>query len=219
MNPRLALGDVNEFCTNAKTDFQKAKFMGCTDAFLRATTTGKWVNGKPIVRMDAMYQSNKARLKEIGFNIWDYCWFDPRVRYVSSEEQSEYFLSVAADARRPVLDMEGVGSIVYDAAGFEGARKWLEAVEKSLGIEPAIYTFPAFISQAVARGIDVSWMREYPLIIAHWDVAAPFIPFPWHPGSEIGWQYTAYAPGKYYGFVTPTGGAIRICMAVVGEDR
>ena len=63
---------------------------------------------------------------------------------------------------------------------------------------------------------DISWMKDYPLIVAHWDVTAPKDPYPWYPGAHVIWQYTASMLGSRYGFNAKAPGYAtpRICLAV-----
>jgi GH25 family lysozyme M1 (1,4-beta-N-acetylmuramidase) len=213
-----ALGDVTENCTNPRTDFTKAFAVGCRYAFTRATTTGVVVNGIPTLKVDAMYQANRPKLLAAGIQLLDYCWFDPRVSRLAASRQAEFFLSTVGTCRYPVIDIEDAprSFIYYDAAGLNGARTWCETIQQALGVPPMIYTYPAFVDGLISKKYDVSWMNKYPLIVAHWDVPVPRIPFPWFPGSQRGWQYTASMSGAPFGFVLPTGtGSYRICMSVV----
>jgi GH25 family lysozyme M1 (1,4-beta-N-acetylmuramidase) len=210
----LALGDVNEFCTHPNTDFFKAyQLMGARAAIIRATTTGAWIQGKPSLKKDAMFDRNYYAIKQIPMKPYVYSWFDPRTAYVSATEQAEFFLSQVSVLDTHVIDVEPASGISFTAASVNGVKTWLEYVEKYTGRTPYIYTYPSHI--ATMEGLtDIGWMARYPLIIAHWDVPAAKIPYPWFPGCEYGWQWTAYAPGKNYGFMSADGKTqLRICLA------
>ena len=48
--------------------------------------------------------------------------------------------------------------------------------------------------------IQEPWLTQYGLVVANWAPLAPYVPAPWAPMAWDAWQYTASAPGKYYGF-------------------
>lgn len=214
---KLGLGDVTENCTNNRTNFEAAKDMGATWAFLRATTTGVWVNGKPSLKVDTRFYKNYEALKTLGFDVWLYSWFDPRVKQLPAQEQADFFLTVidGLEYSAVSLDVEDTANIQYTAASVMGARNWLDIVREELGIVPGIYTYPAFVDK-LGKMTDVAWMGKYPLDHAQWTKGFPLEPFPWWPGSRRSWQYTDYASGAAYGFYNadPRKGAYRICLSV-----
>ena len=216
---KLGLGDVSENCTNNKTDFKKALGMGCRFGFVRATTTGIWnyALGKPTMRQDARFAINAAIMKSLGMEVMPYCWFDPRKELTGLEQASFYLNAIAflGFGCTPVVDVENSGSVaLYNAASIQRLKIWLDVVEAAFHVKPAIYSYPMFIDQ-LSRMADIGWMAAYPLIIAHWDVVAPRVPFPWYPGGWMGWQYTAYGAPLPYGFLSADSKPpVRICLAV-----
>lgn len=210
---RLGLGDVTENCTNDLTDFQRAKDMGASWAFVRATTTGVWRNGKPGLKVDTRFWQNYEALQKLDFGIWLYSWFDPRLKAL---EQADFFLTTIQGLEYDALslDMEDSAKVaVYNAPAIAETKTWLELAETNTGTRPGIYTYPAFVQ----RWANVDWMSKYPLDLAQWKTASPLEPHPWYPGSRRSWQYTDYAPGASYGFFNPRGGAFRICLSVTEE--
>jgi GH25 family lysozyme M1 (1,4-beta-N-acetylmuramidase) len=217
----LGIGDASEYDTFPSTDWQKAADMDCKFVLLRATTTSfDYKLNKPFSREDTRHFANAQAISISGIDRWSYCWFDPRPA-ITAWEQAQFFISAVNHASGPgnqhnlvALDIEPSDSINYDAAGLVRARAWLDIVSQA-GFKPAIYTYPSFIEKW--NKSDISWMSKYYLIIAHWDVIVPRCPFPWYPGGQLAWQYTAGMNGDLYGFhaAVPGKTAPRICMAVM----
>jgi GH25 family lysozyme M1 (1,4-beta-N-acetylmuramidase) len=219
------LGDVTENCTNPLTDFTKSAAMGCKRAFVRATTTGAWnyTLGKPTLKVDAMLAVNYNKLAAVGIAQDLYGWFDPRPQ-LTPQEQSDFYISTVNKVgpfRRPVVDVENSGSVaVYNAASVIALKTYCANVQAAFPTQKLeIYTFPAFM-YTLQQKADVSWMLAYDLVVAHWDVPAPTIPYPWWPGAQVAWQYTAVRPGAQYGFYLPAPriGSYAICMATWNEQ-
>jgi GH25 family lysozyme M1 (1,4-beta-N-acetylmuramidase) len=221
MNTILGLGDVTENCTHPGTDFTKSAAMGCKRAFVRATTTGVWDYklGKPSLKQDSMFTANYYKLAALGFEQDAYQWFDPRPQLTPQEQAAFYLAAVgrAGAIRRPVVDVENSGNAaVYTAASITALKTNCAIIQAAFPDKKLeIYTFPSFL-YSLQQKADLSWMLAYDLVVAHWDIAAPTIPFPWWPGAQVAWQYTASRAGAQYGFSLPAPkvGSYAICMAV-----
>ena len=215
------VGDCSEFDTFVGRTNWKTSDMGCEFAVVRATTTGTWnsVTQKPNLRQDAMFAWNAAQIDMYGLERYTYMWYDPRVQ-LSGVEQANFYLDAISKVpkgfgHRPVLDVEGSGTIAYSAGSLTQLRFCAETIQKATGVMPAIYSYPGGI-ETYSILADISWMRNYPLMIAHWGVLVPKCPWPWYPGAEFMWQYTDQMPGARYGFFSKSTAypAPKICMAV-----
>lgn len=217
---RLGIGDCSEYDTFDGTDFNVAKANGCSFAIVRATTTGVWVNNRPGLKEDTMFLKNAAKIDAAGLTRISYAWFDPRI--LTGAEQANFLITTCRKAGGPgwkaVIDVErgpAESSAVYNAASIGRLKDCMERLV-AYGWKPAIYTNPSTVQEFELMA-DISWMRVYPLMIAHYTVnGSPDIPYPWWPGNYLIWQYTAYMKGSYYGFcgATPSSPSPRICMAV-----
>lgn len=216
---KLGIGDCSEYDTFDSTDFNVAKANGCSFAIVRATTTGAWVNGRPGLKEDKMFVKNAAKIDAAVLTRISYAWFDPRI--IPGAEQANFLIATCRKAGGPgwkaVVDVEPgpvETNIVYTK---ESVLRLKDCLERLVyyGWKPAIYTAPTFLYELELL-TDISWMRAYQLMIAHY-AAAPSVPFPWHPGNYLIWQYTAWMKGSYYGFygATPDRPSPRICMAVM----
>jgi GH25 family lysozyme M1 (1,4-beta-N-acetylmuramidase) len=215
----LGIGDASENDTSTATKWDIAKSKGIAFGIVRATTTGAWVAGKPGLREDGMWTFNASAMNALGIKVYPYIWFDPRPQ-LTGAEQGKFFCDVAGrwPYEQPVIDIENAGTAaVYGAASLIRLKDCVKYVFENTGKRPLLYSYPSFIDQLVAMG-DVSWMSEYPFIVAHWDVTSPRDPYPWWPGAHKIWQYTANMLGSRYGFFPAAGRPTpRICMAVM-ED-
>jgi GH25 family lysozyme M1 (1,4-beta-N-acetylmuramidase) len=219
MTTYLGIGDASDNDTFSTTSWDVAKANGCRFGIVRASTTGAWVNGKPGLKEDAMFDTNVVKMKAAGLTIYPYIWFDPRL---PGEAQANFFLSVLRESdvnpsgtKYAILDVEKSGTINYNATAL-AQLKIAGQIIKDAGWNAAIYTYPTGVDELAVMGADITWMGKYPLMIAHWNVDAPRCPWPWYPRSEVLWQYTASMPGKRYGFNAKPGAlyAPKICMAV-----
>ena len=214
----LGIGDASEFDTFPTTDWSKAYRMGCRFAIVRATTTGAWVAGKPSLKEDLRYLENVKAMDTLGMQRQTYAWFDPRSQ-LTGAEQAQFFINTVNKTGGPgqfaIADVEGTSNIYYNAGSIARLKEWLYVVAQT-GWRMAIYSYPSFIDQ-LAGMADISWMIDYELIIANWDVLTPRNPWPWHPRAEAAWQYTGAMKGSKYGFyanpITKT--SPLICMAVM----
>ena len=219
-NP-IGIGDASENDTNQYTDWSLAASRGIKFGIIRATTTGAWIAGKPQIREDAMFAMNAARMATAGVKRMSYAWFDPRYKYCSPSDQAIRFLDSVAKygvgELGPMIDIEdapgiygfmGVGSYILD---------WLQIVESALKIKPRIYTNLSYVNNYLFNGwVREPWLTDFGLVIANWGPAAPYVPLPWAPTGWDAWQFTASAPGAYYGFPASIIGkaAPSICLAV-----
>ena len=216
---QLGIGDCSDNDTFPTTDWKKAFSMGVRFSIVKATTTGAWVNGKPTLRKDSRYDANIAGMGAQAIDILPYCWFDPRPQ-ITSQEQADFYCSTIgvnlSMVKNPVADVENSGNVaVYKADSVIRLQNWLLSVEKTLKLKPAIYISPSTIDR-LSLMADISFMGQYPLIVACWDVLVPRIPWPWFPGGYTIWQYTANMLGSRYGFyaMDKYHNSPKICMAV-----
>jgi hypothetical protein len=213
----LGIGDASDNDTFPTTDWQKAADMGCRFGVVRATTTGAWVAGRPSLREDKQFVMNIAKMRIAKIDDYPYCWFDPRYQ-LSGFDQAAFYINVidrvGGPGREAIVDVEDASGVAYyNAASLVSLKIWCELVSQRWPV--AIYSYPAFIDR-LATMADISWMRKYRWMVAHWDVTAPRDPYPWFPGSHEIWQYTASMHGPRYGFnpVKPGAPNPKICLAV-----
>ena len=221
-NP-IGIGDASETDTNPNTNWQTAKERGCEFGILRATTTGAWVAGKPQIREDAMFRMNAARMASAGIERMSYAWFDPRYKVCSPVDQAASFLaSVKTNGvgeLGPMIDIEDAPAAgIYGFVGVgQYIKAWLDVVEAGLKVKPRIYTNLSYVQNYLFNAsVREPWLNQYGLVIANWGPVAPYVPQPWAPTTWDVWQYTAAAPGAYYGFPAAIAGkaAPSICLAV-----
>ncbi|MBE3145357.1 MAG: hypothetical protein IMZ61_15770 [Planctomycetes bacterium] len=218
----LGIGDASEYDTFPTTDWNKASKMGCRFGIVRATTTGVWnyTTKKPTLREDSMFLTNTQKMAWAGIERMSYCWFDPRSQ-LTGREQAEFYIAtvnkVGGPGKIAIVDVEKSGGIVYNAGSIARLREWLDIVSQT-GWRLAIYSYPSGIDE-LATMADISWMKDYEFMTAHWGVPAPLVPFPWYPGGYSVWQYTNYMKGSLYGFNAASASkpAPRICMAVMND--
>lgn len=83
----------------------------------------------------------------------------------------------------PALDLE-VTDGATAATLLAGAAAWLAAVQAATGKLPIVYTYPSFWKSTLGNPAALS---NYPLWIAHLNVAAPAVPGGWK--GWVFWQY------------------------------
>lgn len=84
------------------------------------------------------------------------------------------------------LDLEDNGVAVQeDLAGW--ALAWLEAVERTTGRRPLLYSYPAYLEQHGLMAAPA--LARFPLWLASWRRTPPLAPPPWR--SIAIWQYTS----------------------------
>lgn len=134
---------------------------------------------------DPMFEQHWARLKELEIPRGAYHFY---VTEDDPEEQAAFFLSrIEQDPGDlpPVVDIELIGHGTTGELAPK-LRRFLEIVEQSLGIKPAIYTSPVFWDQH----LDDSF-GDHPLWIAEYGVEAPRLPAGWERWAL--WQYAGDA--------------------------
>lgn len=139
---------------------------------------------------DPRFSENWAEAKKARVLRGAYQFFRPDESAVAQAD-----LLIAAIKREPgelapAIDVEVTGgkSPAQIAAAI---RTWVERVRTKLGVEPIVYTSPAFWRDAVG-GADLS---RQPLWVAHYTEGCPRVPAPWT--SWRFWQHskTGKVPG------------------------
>ena len=221
-NP-IGIGDASENDTNQNTDWSLAAKRGISFGIVRATTTGAWVAGKPIIREDAMFGMNSLKMKVAKVKRMSYAWFDPRFKVCSPVDQAEIFLHslkmYGVGELGPMIDIEDAPAAgIYSFAGVgQYIKVWLDVVEAELKVKPRIYSNLNYVQSYLFNyAVREPWLMDYGLVIANWGPVAPYVPPPWAPTAWDVWQYTSSAPGAYYGFPAAIAGkaAPAICLAV-----
>jgi GH25 family lysozyme M1 (1,4-beta-N-acetylmuramidase) len=221
-NP-IGIGDASENDTNLNTDWNLAKAHGCDFGIVRATTTGAWVLGKPQIREDNMFGMNSLKMTRAAVKRMSYAWFDPRFKVCPPADQAEKFLEsvgkYGVGELGPMIDIEDAPAAgIYAFAGVgQYIKQWLDVVEAELKVKPRIYTNLSYVQNYLFNSyVQEPWLTQYGLVVANWAPLAPYVPAPWAPTAWDAWQYTASAPGKYYGFPAALAGkaAPSICLAV-----
>jgi lysozyme len=141
-------------------------------AFIKATEGRDW--------SDPFFQQNWSAIKQVRMKRGAYHFFRPSL---SAKWQAQNFISTVSledGDLPPVLDIE-VADNVNDKAVTEGAKQWLEIVEKYYKVRPIIYTNLSCYNRFVANGLS-----NYPIWIARYNEEAPQLPNnkDWHF-----WQY------------------------------
>jgi len=225
-NP-IGIGDASENDTNLSTNWQTAKDRGCSFGILRATTTGAWLAGKPAILEDKMFAINSQNMLVAGVKKMSYAWFDPRYKVCAAADQAAKYLETVGKfgvgELGPMIDIEDAPAAgIYGYVGVGSQIKlWLDAVETKLKVKPRIYTNLSYVQNYLFNSsVREPWLNQYGLVIANWGPVAPYVPQPWAPTAWDVWQYTAAAPGGYYGFPAGLAGktAPSICMAVWNGD-
>jgi len=219
-NP-IGIGDASENDTNPNTDWRLARARGCEFGIVRATTTGVWVLGKPQIREDTMFPANVRNMASAGVKRMSYAWFDPRCKLCPPVDQADSFLASSqkygVSELGPMIDLEDtVGINAFIGIG-QYIKAWLDLVEAELKVKPRIYSNLSYVQNYLFNAsIREPWLNQYGLVIANWALLAPYVPQPWAPTAWDVWQYTASAPGAYYGFPSAIAGkaAPSICLAV-----
>jgi GH25 family lysozyme M1 (1,4-beta-N-acetylmuramidase) len=219
-NP-IGIGDASENDTNFNTDWSLAAKRGISFGIVRATTTGAWVLGKPVIREDAMFSSNALKMQTAHVKRMSYAWFDPRFKVCPPVDQADIFLHsvkmFGVGELGPMIDIEDAPGIYGFIGVGQYIKQWLDVVEAGLKVKPRIYTNLSYVqSYLFNQSIREPWLLDYGLVVANWGPIAPYVPPPWAPTSWDAWQYTASAPGSYYGFpaAIPGKAAPSICLAV-----
>ena len=222
-NP-IGIGDASSNDTNLRTDWRLARDRGCQFGIVRATTTGVWKDGHPIIIQDNIFLFNADRMAEAGIKRMSYAWFDPRYKVCSPIDQAHKYLEVVNKVNGPgdlgpMIDIEDAPAAgIYSYVGVgRWIKAWLDEIELEYKVKPRIYTNQTYVCNYLFNScVKETWLADYGLIIANWGVAAPWVPQPWAPTGWDAWQYRADAPGDYYGFHASIAGrpGPNICLAV-----
>lgn len=113
-------------------------------------------------KTDPYFERNWVQSGEAGLIRGAYHYFDPRIK---GEVQADYFLKnyqIEEGDLPPVLDVEETGNMSSVIIRRE-VKKWLDRVEKNIGIKPLIYTHTKFYRSILGEDFD-----EYPFWVAHY---------------------------------------------------
>jgi len=167
-------------------NWQTTASRGVSFATIRATWNNKYKDGK--------YQQNLVDAQANHINVIPYHWFVP---YVDPIAQANWFLAHSDDTGfYRMVDLEDTRTVfAYHGIGKE-ILKFLETFHSVTNQDCALYTSPAYIKAYLYDCIE---LVNYPLLIAHWDAAAPLVPRPFIPNNWLAWQFTAKANAPYYG--------------------
>jgi GH25 family lysozyme M1 (1,4-beta-N-acetylmuramidase) len=224
-NP-IGIGDASENDTNQNTDWKVAASRGIKFGIVRAVTTGAWVAGKPLIKIDSQFSLNCDKMKVAGVKRMSYAWFDPRFKVCSPVDQADRFLQ-AMDAYDgpgelgPMIDLEDAPGICACMGVGTNIKIWLDIVEAELKVKPRIYSNLTYVQNYLFNYyFREPWLLDYGLVIANWGPVAPYVPLPWAPTTWDVWQFTASARGDYYGFPASIPGKTspNICLAVWNGD-
>ena len=136
---------------------------------------------------DARFQRNWREARRAGILSGAYHYYQPNR---DGGEQASLFIAtvpIRTGDLPPVLDVEAPR--FHDVADMRrGVRQWLAAVQAHYGVRPILYSNYAFYRRYLAGHFD-----DYPLWLAHYEVARPALP----AERWIIWQHSdeAYVPG------------------------
>jgi lysozyme len=145
---------------------------------------------------DATYLDNWSEAKKYGIVRGAYHYIDPTEDYAS---QVRYFVKTVKLEKGdfyPVLDLENppLWAHIKQADRIKYVLKWVHVLERVYGVKPIIYMSPSFVDKVLGVQ-EAEALKHYPLWVAHYRVAYPWIPAPWN--SYIIWQYSEH--GKCQG--------------------
>jgi lysozyme len=139
---------------------------------------------------DPMFERNWAGAKQARIRRGAYQYFRPEESAIAQAD-----LVIAALARDPgelppVVDVEATGGKSPKQIERQ-IRAWVGRIRSKLGVEPIVYTSPAFWRDSVGSA-DLS---SQPLWLAHYTDGCPRIPPPW--AAWTFWQHseTGRVPG------------------------
>ena len=144
---------------------------------------------------DTMFAQHSAGAIAAGVGVMAYHWYN-FAQHDPVGQAKAFLASDKSGNMLPMLDLESYGTNVPNSALISELRQWLDYVEQATGCKASIYTNPSFIKSYLT---GQSWLKDYPLIIAHPESAAPLIYPPYIPGHELAWQYTFKEPPAWYG--------------------
>lgn len=183
--------DVSKW--QGEIEWQKAKNAGAQFAIIRA---GSIDNPSGTPYEDFQFQRN-AGLAPGFMPVGFYWYFRPNHNPLT---QAEYFISLLEGKQwkiYPALDVEENGGLNGNNVA-SAVWVFLNRVYQQLRVRCLIYSSPGFWNSYVARS---TWAREYPLWVAHWNVATPALPRDWSETGETYkfWQTHVGNDGPDYG--------------------
>ena len=172
--------DVSHYQGNV--DWNAVKAAGVSFAFAKATESTTYV--------DSEFKTNWQAMKAAGLLRGAYHFFQAAS---DAAAQAQNFIKTVGTLEAidlpPVLDIESAGSATNSQL-IAGVQTWLNTVEQGLGRRPMIYTYASFWNAHLNNQFG-----NYPLWIAHYNVASPTIPTGW-----TGWNFWQYSQtGKVQG--------------------
>jgi GH25 family lysozyme M1 (1,4-beta-N-acetylmuramidase) len=177
----------NEHKCYVPMNWEMAKSRGIRWASIRASAG---------TNQDFAFVDNVRDAGIAGIKRLPYHWYDPRRGTVQA--QIDTFRNVAMVGEMPpMLDLEDTKTRKAWRGIGSDLRIWLETIRDSFKKTPIVYSNPAYVkSYFTPRD---TWLREYPLFVAHWQVVAPLVLLPWTPFDLAGWQFTTNAWAPDYG--------------------
>ena len=142
---------------------------------------------------DPLFFQNWVRASEAGLRRGAYHFF--RAQQDPERQAQRLIAMLEGDYGElpPVLDFEVLGDTSVEKA-LDGAKRWIDIVEKACGHKPILYTGPAFWTSTL-KGSGL--FATYPLWIAHYTKAAnPTVPSAWK-----NWTFWQYSEGGVVGGV------------------
>jgi GH25 family lysozyme M1 (1,4-beta-N-acetylmuramidase) len=164
---------------------------------------GKATEGTTFI--DSTYTANRNGSEGAGLHFGAYHFARPKggstaAATASAIAQADYFLATAAPQPTelpPVLDLETTGSLGPDRL-LTWTRAWVGEIYARLGVQPLVYTSPAFWQSKLSDSPSVAAAGAL-LWIAHWTSASqPTVPAQnWNGQGWTFWQWTncASVPG------------------------
>lgn len=140
---------------------------------------------------DVTFVAYWAEAKKLGLVVGAYHYVDPTLPFA---DQLRYFVQTVKLQKGdlyPILDLEKPALWKYmpQPNRIKYILKWCHALEHIYGVKPIIYLSPSFVEEVI--GIkEAAALKDYPLWVAHYNVAYPWVPFPW-TGFMI-WQYSEH---------------------------
>ena len=146
------------------SDFKSGRFT-IEFAFIKAT------EGKSL--KDPAFTDNWANAKAVGIMRGAYHYYKPNI---NAESQATHFcnnVSLQKGDLPPVLDIEEFSG--NKEKFISGIQRWLNIVENKYKVKPIIYTGASFYNNYIKN----SQLEKYPLWIAHYYEAKPYIFSEW----------------------------------------
>lgn len=173
-----------------------SQWQGVVDWATVASTATRFVivrTTKGTDLVDPTFAANLAGATDAGLVVGAYHRATPSAEPGDARAEADFFLSVARNAPGdllPALDIEETGGLTPPEL-VDWVRTWVQRVRNRLGVRSLLYASPYFWRTNMG---DSTWFadRDYPLWIAHWNVAAPDVPAgSWSGRGWAVWQWTA----------------------------